>query len=275
MGRNGVLEGLRKDTRTVRVRSLDPYSSEFTAGQIGVLADIAERFGSGRVHVTPRQTVEIPHILCDDLLEVTALLEEVGLAPGSSGTHLRNVIACSRWCLYNAVPLSDLARRINNIHAERELPGKTNISLSGCDFSCVRSRTSDIGVISRTGVEITDKECKKCSLCIKEPLGCQVDAIRLTDAGVILDTQRCVSCGFCTNICRPGTLKAKFRAFDIFLGGCGGLKPREAVLYKRVVTEEDVVKEIDSILSRYVETGRNGERLGALIERIGLENFHG
>ncbi|HDZ87711.1 MAG TPA: hypothetical protein ENH38_03720 [Nitrospirae bacterium] len=199
------------------------------------------------------------------------LLNKEGLYTGSSGTYLRNVAACSRWCLYNAIPMSNLAYKLNNLHADVALPGKTNISLSGCDFSCVRSRTSDIGVISRAEIELTDRKCKKCTLCVKEPLGCQVDAIRITDNGVIIDTDKCVRCGFCSNICRPGTISVQFRSFDIFVGGRGGIKPGEAVFYKRIQTEEEVIAEIARILGRYSKKAHEGERIGDMMERLGIK----
>ncbi len=137
----GILPGRIKERVTLRIQSLEPYSSELTAEQIGAIADIAEAYGSGSVHVTPRQTIEIPDIGIARLEGIRNLLNNYGLYTGSSGRYLRNIIACSRWCLYNAIPVSDLAQKLNNLFHRRILPGKTNIALSGCDFSCVSSRT--------------------------------------------------------------------------------------------------------------------------------------
>jgi anaerobic sulfite reductase subunit C len=271
MDHNGILAGRTEEKITMRIRALHPYSAEFTSDQIDVIAEIAERYGSGVVHVTPRQTVEIPDINRNHEQVIKDSLKTAGLEPGSTGRFLRNVIACSRWCLYSAIPSSDLANRINNRFAEMILPGKVNISLSGCDFSCVRSRTSDIGIIARSNIELTDKQCKKCTLCVKEPLGCQVDAIEMTDDGVVIDTDKCVRCGFCTNICKPGTIKVRFRSFDLYAGGCGGLKPKEAVFFKNIQSDDDLVNEVGALLVRYSEVAREGERIGSLIERMGIE----
>jgi anaerobic sulfite reductase subunit C len=273
MNDNGIIEGRAKGKVALRIRSMEPYSAEFTAAQIGVLADIAEQYGSGAVHFTPRQTVEIPHIDRAALPDVTALLVSHGLFPGSSGRHLRNVTACSRWCLYNAWPMSDAARKLNALLNETVLPGKTNISLSGCEFSCVRSRTSDIGVIARTEIVITDKKCKQCSLCIKDPLGCQVDAITLTGEGVEIDRQKCVRCGFCSGVCRPGAIGARSKRFDILVGGNGGVVPREALLHSTVSSEEEAIKLIGSILGKYTARALNGERLGDVIARVGMKGL--
>ncbi len=275
MDRPGVLPGRIDNRVTLRVISLEPYSSELTAEQIGVIADIAEKYGSGTVHVTPRQTVEIPDLESSHLDEINKVLNEVGLYAGSSGRYFRNVIACSRWCLYNAIPLSDLANRLNRQFHDKVLPGKTAGSLSGCDFSCVRSRTSDIGIIARSEVELTNKECKHCSLCVKEPLGCQVDAITLTDDEVFIDTEKCVRCGFCTNVCKPETIRVKNRGFDIFVGGSGGQQPVEAQFYKTLSSEDEVMEEVDRLLNRYGEIAEEGERLKNVINRLGMKALEG
>lgn len=273
MNDNGIIEGRTKGRVVLRIRSMEPYSAEFTAEQIGVIADIAEKYGSGAAHVTPRQTVEVPHIDSAALPDITSLLESHGLFPGSSGRRLRNVTACSRWCLYNASPMSEAARKLNALLNEKVLPGKTNISLSGCEFSCVRSRTSDIGVIARSEIVITDRKCKHCSLCIKEPLGCQADAITLTEEGVEIDHEKCVRCGFCSGVCHPGVIVARSKGFDILVGGKGGIVPREAAIHSTVASEEDVMESVGAILERYCELAEGGERMGDLIARVGMKGL--
>jgi dissimilatory sulfite reductase (desulfoviridin) alpha/beta subunit len=269
MERNGILPGRIKGKATLRVRSLEPYSAEFTSEQIGVLADIAEQYGSGQAHVTARQTVEIPDVETASIAAVSALLNNTGLYVGSSGSFLRNVMACSRWCLYNVLPVSDLAQRLNKLHADRKLPGKTLISLSGCSFSCTRSRTSDIGVIGRSNIALTENPCIHCTLCVREPLGCQVEAITLTEAGPEIDLKRCVHCGFCTAVCKPATIGIMGTSFDILIGGSGGITPKAGIFWKNVPTEDAVVEEIDRILACYAAVAKPGERTGALLARSG------
>jgi dissimilatory sulfite reductase (desulfoviridin) alpha/beta subunit len=270
-----LIEGRNKETVVLRVASYRPYSAELTSEQLELLADIAERYGSGRAHVTARQTIEIPDIPKAFVDEVVSLLETQGLRVGSTGRQLRNVIACSRWCLYNVMPLSELACELNKKYMNMELPGKTIISLSGCDFSCVRSRTSDIGVIARADIGLTEKQCKHCRLCIKEPLGCQVDAITLTEDGVSIDRSKCVRCGFCWNVCRPGSIEAQKTYFDVFIGGRGGLRPQEAVYLLSVQGEEDLKRALDRIIQTYIEQAKEGERIADLINSKGVEVFNG
>ncbi len=95
MNYKGVIPGRLVERVTLRIRSLESYSSEMTSQQIDVIADIAEKFGSGTVHITPRQTIEIPDIEGLYVGEITGQLEKTGLFTGSSDRYLRNVIACS------------------------------------------------------------------------------------------------------------------------------------------------------------------------------------
>ncbi|NOX25846.1 MAG: hypothetical protein GXP59_07005 [Deltaproteobacteria bacterium] len=273
MEQNGILPGRTEGKATIRVRSLEPHSAEFTSEQIGTIADIAERYGSGQVHVSARQTIEIADIERSAIKEVFVLLNGNGLYAGSSGHFMRNVMACSRWCLYNVFPLSDLARKLNNLYAEQKLPGKTDISLSGCGFSCTRSRTSDIGIIAQATIEVNADKCTECTLCVREPLGCQVEAITLSDHSVSVDGDRCIQCGYCTNVCKFSSLVLKGTSFAIFIGGSGGITPKEGLIWKSVASEQDVVDEIAGLLKCYSSVAQKGERIGSVIERLGLDSL--
>ncbi len=280
MKSNGILPGRNESRATLRIQSIEPLSAEMTSAQIGVIADIAEKYGSGQVHVTPRQTIEIPDVERAYIDEIHPMLNRVGLYTGSAGNYLRNVVACSKWCLFNAVPVSDLAQKLNKLYHQRELPGKTAVSLSGCNFSCTRSRTSDIGVIARRHIEVNnDNICVDCKVCIRAPLGCQMDAITLAEKAVFIDESLCIECGFCTTVCRPESIQETGTSFDILLGGSGGFFPREASFYKNVPTEEATIAEIDAVFDQYTAVAQTGERLGQVMERLGtdflLEVQHG
>jgi NAD(P)H-nitrite reductase large subunit len=65
------------------------------------------------------------------------------------------------------------------------------------------------------------------------------------------------------------------RSFDIFLGGCGGIKPQEASLYKSVSSEEEVLAVIDTVMNRYEELADEGVRIRDVIGKYGLEAMEG
>jgi dissimilatory sulfite reductase (desulfoviridin) alpha/beta subunit len=270
----GIIEGNISERVTLRVCAVEPYSTELTGEQVGLLADISEKYGSGHVHVTARQTIEIPNIEKSRLNEVSSALNGVGLYTGSTDTYTRNVMGCSKWCLYNVLPVSELAQRLNVVLRTKNLPDKMDISLSGCAFSCTRSRTSDIGVIAKAEIALTDKPCINCFMCISAPLGCQVEAIDVTDGKVTIDMDRCVNCGFCTRVCKPETIVVTKTGFDIYLGGNGGRVPRVGVFYKRVKTENEVFSEIERLINRYIKVATKDERIADVINRAGIAIFN-
>ncbi|WP_456474910.1 4Fe-4S binding protein [Candidatus Pyrohabitans sp.] len=270
----GIIRGEGKGKVVIRVRSAQPYTAEITSQQLRTLAEVARRYGSRVVHTTPRQAIEIPDVEESLAGEAIRELEEAGFKAGASGALMRNAFACSRWCLYNSTPVAEIAKKVNQKYGNVEMPAKLTISFSGCDFSCARSRTSDIGVIAKTRIEVEAEKCIKCGLCVNDPLGCQVAALTVSKTEPVRwDRDKCVGCGFCSNICPVGSITAQEKGFDIYIGGGGGIFPREAELLKEFVSEERVLGEVEGIVEKYRALAKPGERLFSVVERLGVEEF--
>lgn len=60
-----------------------------TAKQLAKIAEVAEQFGDGHVHLTSRQSVEIPFVKLDQIEEVKAALAEGDVEPGVCGPRVR------------------------------------------------------------------------------------------------------------------------------------------------------------------------------------------
>ncbi len=270
----GILKSQAKGKVVIRVSTLQPHSAELTFEQLRTLARVAREYGSRVIRTTPRQAIEIPDVEESLAEEAIKELEKAGFKAGASGNLTRHVFACSRWCLYNSIPVAEMAEDINRKYADVEMPAKLTISLSGCDFSCSRSRTSDIGLIAKTKIKVDPEKCVKCGLCVNDPLGCQVDALSVDKENPVeWDSEKCVGCGFCSNICPTGAITAQDKGFDIYIGGGGGFFPREAKLLKEFVSKEEAMKEVDRIIERYRALAKPGERLFSVIERAGIEEF--
>ncbi|GBE54328.1 MAG TPA: hypothetical protein ENH28_03695 [Euryarchaeota archaeon] len=270
----GILKGLGKGKVVLRVWSREPYSAEFTSEQLRALAGVAGEYGSRVIRTTPRQAVEIPDIEESFAEEAAKKLEVAGFETGASGEFTRHAFACSRWCLYNSTPVADMAKEMNEKYGNVKMPAKLTISFSACSFSCARSKTSDIGLIGKTKIKIEVEKCIKCGLCVKEPLGCQTDALTVSkEKPVEWDGKKCVSCGFCSNICPVQSITAGEKGFDIHLGGGSGMFPKEAKLFKEFIGVDDVLMEVEKIVEKYIASAGKGERLFSVIERLGLEVF--
>jgi anaerobic sulfite reductase subunit C len=268
-----IREVTGKGKITIRATSALPVKSEFTGKQIKALEEIAEKYGSRRVHVTPRQSIEIPDVCRTHLEEVTKKLQEADFTPGSTGNTVRNVFTCSRWCLYNGLPIGELSERLSSDFSNKETPGKVTLSLSACSFSCSRSMTSDIGIIGKVKIKISREKCIQCKVCIRDPLGCQVDAIEIPEDGVKVDSSVCVNCGFCSNVCKPGAITVRSLGYEIIIGGSGGVMPRIGTTYEDFVDGDSVPGVVGRIIERYRALGEEGERIGDVLDRIGMEVF--
>ncbi len=270
----GILQGLGKGKVVLRVWSREPYSAEFTSEQLRTLALVSGEYGSRVVRTTPRQAVEIPDIEERFVEEAAKKLKDVGFETGASGEFTRHAFACSRWCLYNSTPVVDMAKEINDKYGNVKMPAKLTISFSACSFSCARSKTSDIGLIGKTKIKIDVGKCIMCGLCIKEPLGCQVDALRVSKLKPVeWDSKKCVSCGFCSNVCPVQSITVGEKGFDIYLGGGCGMFPKEAKLFKEFIGVDDVLMEVEKIVEKYMASAGKGERLFSVIERLKLKEF--
>lgn len=63
------------------------------------------------------------------------------------------------------------------------------------------------------------------------------------------------------------------KGYFIQVGGHGGKKPRIANIIYDNIEEEKIVPIVDSIVKTYAKYGKEHERLGDLIDRIGIKSF--
>ncbi len=119
------------------------------AEALRVVADLADRYGSGRVHLTVRQTIEIHGVRPERLRDLLRELRERGLEPGSTGPRVRQITCCpgADACpnaLDRTVPL---ARRLHEEFADVWVPAKVKIAVAGCPRGCTRPEDNDVGVL--------------------------------------------------------------------------------------------------------------------------------
>ena len=65
-----------------------------TAENIKTVAEVAEKYGHGYVHMTSRQGIEIPFIKVEDINVVKEELAKGGVGTGVCGPRVRTVTAC-------------------------------------------------------------------------------------------------------------------------------------------------------------------------------------
>lgn len=245
---------------------------QLTSIQARKLADIAESYGSGYLHMTTRQGLQIPNVNFKDLEKVTEELAEVGLEPGSCGPRVRNVVACPgiKECKYGLIDAPEIGKEIDGRYFGKVLPTKLKISVTGCPNSCAKPQENDIGIQGQLKPKIIEENCIDCKLCERT---CKESAISLEKGIPKIDFAKCVLCGECIEICDYGAIVEDKRGYSIFLGGKIGRHPRLGDKLVDLADKDVIFKTIDTCLRMFEMHAKKGERFGSLVERIGIDKF--
>ena len=148
----GIYEQRREGTYMVRVRVA---GGALTPAQARMLATLCERYGSGRLHVTTRQDVQLHDIVIEDTPEIMRELRTVGLSSkGGGGNTVRNVAACpyAGVCPCERFDVSPWAHKVTEyligLPGSFELPRKYKIAFSGCSADCALAAVQDLGFVA-------------------------------------------------------------------------------------------------------------------------------
>ena len=158
--RHGVY-GQRQDR--VQMQRIKIPMGRFSADQFKALADVAEEYAVGVLHVTTRQDFQCHFVDINDTPNLMRRLAEVGITTREAcGNTVRNVTCCPHAgvCQDEAFDVSPHAHAMTYFllrHPDAQNFGrKFKISFSGCEsHSCGLGRMHDIGAIARLqdGVE--------------------------------------------------------------------------------------------------------------------------
>ena len=122
-----------------------------TAEQIDVLADIADEYARGVIHVTTRQCVQMHWIDLAHVLEIYERLHAVGITTrGACSDSVRNVTGCVHGGIWPGEPF-DVTPYVMAVHEyflfhplNLTLPRKFKIAFSGCTDDCAEAPVNDI-----------------------------------------------------------------------------------------------------------------------------------
>ncbi len=145
---------------------------------------------------------------------------------------------------------------------------KFRVCLAECPNACSQIHITDFALHGVVRVEINPKACSLCGSCLEV---CEEGVIELTEYGPKIDEERCVGCAHCVKICPEGALIEGFKGYKIYIGGKLGRHPRLAS-FLTFAQPQEVLRVFKKVLTFYKNNNKKGERLGAIIERIGWEN---
>lgn len=269
----------------LRNRGTDNFSGRlvsigglFTAKDLSAVAECAEKFGNGKVIFTSRLSAEIQGIPFEKIPEAEAFMAERNLYFGGTGAKIRPITACKgTTCVFGNIDTQGLAKTIHEKFyigmKDVKLPHKFKIGVGGCPNSCMKPSLNDVGVEGCKVFSFDKEKCKGCKTC-NVAANCPSKAVSMLDGKAFVDASKCTKCGVCVGKCPfEATPKEADSACRIYVGGTWGKKQRMGTLLNNVYSVEQVPEIIEKVMLWYKENGFAKERLGAAIDRIGIENF--
>ena len=125
------------------------------AEAFGALADIADRYADGHVHITTRQDFQFYFVTLDKLAPILEALHREGITTsGAGGNTVRNVIVCDHPVEDpgKAYDLTGIASAVSSFFTgkgiSKGLPRKFKITFAGCGEDCGWALSDDIGAMA-------------------------------------------------------------------------------------------------------------------------------
>lgn len=267
--RYGFIPQRQQGALIMRIRN---QAGNMTAENLRHVAELAQRYGTGQVHVTTRQAIEIPGIKEELFEEALQAIIDCGLLPAVCGPRVRPVVACpgTDTCPFGLTDTRTLAQKLDEQFVGRELPAKTKFAVSGCANSCTKPQGNDIGFKGAVEPLIDHEACVKCGVCVRR---CPAKSMAIQDNSLQIDYDQCLACGVCIRLCPKKALKSGRQGYHIYVGGKGGRYSYEGKCIASFVTEEQVIPYLEAILVSYEDMGEKGQRLNLVLEKSGLPAF--
>ena len=248
-----------------------------TSEELAVVSEAAKTFGSGRVAMTSRMTVEVQGLTYENIEPFDQFLKERGLYVGGTGARVRPIVACKGTvCVHGLIDTQSLARELHEKFYKGwydvKLPHKFKIGIGGCPNNCVKPSLNDFGIMGQRMPEYDPKDCHSCRRCLVAER-CPVHAAQLVDGVMQIDRSKCTSCGKCIDNCVFKTVSEKKAGYAVFVGGLWGKRQRMGTRLEGIYSKEEIFALVERSLLLFREQAWTGERFGAFIERIGPDSF--
>ncbi len=271
-----------------------PSGWYYTTDALRKICDIWEKRGSGltNMHGSTGDIILLG-TKTDELEPVFSDLQKINFDIGGSGSDLRTPTCCCgmsrcEWACYDTMKVNyDLTMHYQDELHRPAFPYKFKFKFSGCPNDCVASiARSDMSVIGNWRDDIqVDKDAVReyadKGMDIKADVvdNCPAKCMDWDGKELNIKNRYCVHCMHCINVMPKALRPGKDRGATILIGSKapiveGALLSSVFVPFiKMDAPYEDIIDLVDSIWDVWCEEGKNRERVGEFIQRVGLGNF--
>ena len=277
---------------TIRVNM--PSGWFYTSDALRTLCDIWDRHGSGvtNMHGSTGDIILLG-TTTDELEPTFSELTEAGFDLGGSGSAVRTPSCClgparCEWACYDTLHLTnDLTQEFQDEMHRPAFPYKFKFKCSGCPNDCVASvARADMSIIGtwRDEIRIDQAEVKAAvdgGLDIVEDVcsRCPTKCMAWDGAELEIDDKNCVKCMHCINVMPKALRPGEDRGATILLGSKapiveGALLSSVLVPFMEMEPPYEELKDLtERIWDFWGDNGKNRERVGELMQRVGLGTF--
>ena len=267
--KGGFMRQKQKNNFSLR---LQVVGGTLTTENLKIIAEVAEKYGDGHVHLTSRQGVEIPFIRLEDIDVVKAELAKGDCRPGVCGPRVRTVTACqgSEICPSGNIDTYKIALELDKRYFARELPHKFKFGVTGCQNNCLKAEENDVGIKGAQIVSWEKEDCIMCGVCEK---ACRENAIAIKDGTITLDQAKCNNCGRCVKSCPTDAWKGESGYLVSFGGTFGNHISEGKALLPVITSEEQLYRVTDAAIQFFDDNANPGERFKFTIDRVGVDKL--
>ncbi len=258
---------------------------------LGMVQDIANKYGDGTIHITTRQGFEILNIPMEKVDEVNLALQPIieklnvnqyveDKNKGYSAAGTRNIAAClgNKACPFACYETTGFAKRIEAVIFPQDFHFK--VALTGCPNDCIKASTNDFGIIGMTRPVYEANRCVTCNACVNACRRKSTEALTMVNGRVKRDKSKCIGCGECILNCPTSAWtrhENKYYRLAI-MGRTGKKNPRLAEDFLLWADEASIIKVIENTykyVNEHIAQDSPGgkEHIGYIVDRTGFMEY--
>ena len=247
-----------------------------TTDEVRSIAEAADTYGSGKVAMTSRLTIEIQGVPHANIEPMREFLAQHGLETGGTGPKVRPIVSCKgTTCQYGLIDTFALSEKIHELfyvaYHNVRLPHKFKIAVGGCPNNCVKPSLNDLGIVGQRVPVVDLDKCRGCKICQLEK-ACPVHVAHVENGKVMIDPDICKHCGRCVGKCPFHVTDQFINGYRVYLGGRWGKNYAHGIPMDTLFTDEaEVLSVVEKAILLFRDQGVPGERFSDTIERIGFD----